>query len=398
MHIVYNLLAYGRAVCQSLRRHLCHYLFPPTNPQARFWPASAQWVQWMTFVWLGFGVWVLASSSYPSAYEDFGDGLYYVRRQLLWVGLGLIEFNVIVRQPLHRLLQLSRWGLLLLWLALCYTLVAGITINGSTRWLAVGPMLFQPSEMVKPLLILESASLFGHWERARGGRTVRLGLFAGIIATILLQPNLSTAALCGTLIWWVALAGGLPKWALAQVAIGGACVGTTSVLFREYQRHRVISFLNPWEYSTKEGYQLVQSLLAMGSGGLQGAGWGMSHQKMFYLPIQYTDFIFAILAEEVGFIGCTCVILFLFLYTIMGTQIVSRTRHPVHRLVAVGSITVLIGQATLNMGVAMGLLPTTGLPFPFFSYGGNAILSTMFVAAMLVRVARENPDPLAKKR
>lgn len=332
---------------------------------------------------------MLLSSSYGPAQEDFGDGLHYVRRQLLWVGMGLAEFNLVVRQPLQRMLRMSRWGLLLTWLALCYTLVAGITINGSTRWLAVGPMLFQPSEIVKPLLILESASLFGYWAGAKGGRAVRLALFVAIIATILLQPNLSTAALCGALIWCVALAGGLPRWALGAAAVLGACVGCTSVLLREYQRHRVISFLNPWEYSTREGYQLVQSLLAIGSGGGQGAGWGMSKQKMFYLPIQSTDFIFAIFSEEAGLLGCAGLILLLLGYAKVGVTVASGTRDPIHRLVALGSIIVLVGQAVLNMGVAMGLLPTTGLPFPFLSYGGNAILSSMFVAALLVRVARE---------
>jgi cell division protein FtsW len=253
--------------------------------------------------------------------------------------------------------------------------------------MALGPILWQPSELLKPFLVLEAASLFGEWNYTQD-RLIRLLLLVALIGGILLQPNLSTAALCGTLLWCMAWSAGLSKIQLAQVAGGGGLIACISIVLRTYQRHRVISFWNPWHYSSQEGYQLTQSFLAVGSGGVQGAGWGLSQQKLFYLPIQYTDFIFSVLAEEAGWIGALALLIFLGVYACIGASIISNLHDPLLRLIATGSLLLLIGQAILNIGVCLGLLPTTGLPFPFCSYGGNSILSSFCLAGLLVRVAR----------
>nr|YP_010231244.1 putative plastid division protein [Nephroselmis pyriformis]QSV37313.1 putative plastid division protein [Nephroselmis pyriformis] len=375
---------------------LGRYIFPMTDPQVRYWPPLARWIQWLTFFWLSIGLWFLISASYPSGQLEFGDGLYYVRRQLAWILIGLWGFHGIIHQPLRNLLKMSRWGLCLSGLAILATLVQGVVINGSSRWLAMGPILLQPSEWAKPFLILEASRLFGLWPSITWRvRLLWLTLMALMVLGILAQPNLSTAGLCGLLLWLLAWLGGLSKNVLLGVGCMGGGVGILSLSLREYQRNRIISFLNPWNYSTDEGYQLVQSLLAVGSGGIQGSGWGLSHQKLFYLPIQYTDFIFSVLAEETGLIGGWLLLGLLGGYGIIGFLIGLQANDPIHRLIALGSVMTLVGQSILNLGVAIGILPTTGLPLPFFSYGGNAVVSSLWMAGLLIRVARESRTDLS---
>jgi cell division protein FtsW len=152
----------------------------------------------------------------------------------------------------------------------------------------------------------------------------------------------------------------------------------------------LISFLNPWADPAQDGYQLIQSLLAVGSGGIWGTGYGLSQQKLFYLPIQYTDFIFAVFAEEFGLIGGLLLLLLLGAYATVGLRVAIRARNSVHQLVAIGVVVLLIGQSLLNIGVVTGALPTTGLPFPLLSYGGNSVIASLMAAGLLIRVARES--------
>lgn len=151
-------------------------------------------------------------------------------------------------------------------------------------------------------------------------------------------------------------------------------------------------FLNPFIDARGQGYQLVQSLLAIGSGGGRGVGFGLSQQKLFYLPIQHTDFIFAVFAEEFGFIGCLSFLLLLLSYASVGTYVALRSQNLIKRLIAIGATFALVGQSLLNIGVTTGVLPTTGLPLPLFSYGGSSVISSLICAALLVRVARESKE------
>jgi cell division protein FtsW len=279
----------------------------------------------------------------------------------------------------------------------------GVTVNGATRWLPLGPFMIQPSELMKPCLVLQGARLFGRWHYLSWRtRLTWLGIFMAILAAILLQPNLSTAAICGLTLWLIALASGIPYSYMAMTAIGGLSAAFVSISINTYQRHRIIAFLNPWADAGGSGYQLIQSLLAIGSGGLLGQGYGLSQQKLDYLPIQYTDFIFAVYAEEFGFIGGMVLLLLLAIYASLALFVAMRVTQPLHKLVAVGSMVLLVGQALLNMGVATGVLPTTGLPFPLLSYGGSSMLASLATAALLVRAAREinldEPVPLIGKR
>lgn len=370
-------------------------LIPFFDHSVSTWSVEARLLRWLTLTWLFVGLVMLFSASYPVADANHNDGLYYFKRQVLWVFAALIIFNIITNLPLRKVLGVTHWFLLFFLILIFATLspLLGKTVLGSARWIALGPVPIQPSELIKPFLVLQSARLFGQWEKLSWGiRLSWLGVFCLVLLGILAQPNLSTTALCGITIWLIALSSGLPYKYLGGTALGGVMLAIISISLKEYQRKRVMSFLNPWADATGDGYQLVQSLLAVGSGNTWGAGFGLSQQKLFYLPIQDTDFIFSIFAEEFGFVGSVVLLLILGIFATLGLIVALRAKNSVHRLVAIGVTVVLVGQSFLHIGVATGALPTTGLPLPMFSYGGNSMIASLLASALLIRVARESSE------
>ncbi|MCC3422715.1 MAG: FtsW/RodA/SpoVE family cell cycle protein [Microcoleus sp. PH2017_01_SCD_O_A] len=369
---------------------------PFFDPSASQWAAEARWLRWLTFLWLFVGLTALFSASYPIANSELGDGLYYFKRQLIAVAIGLAGFNLMVYSPLRYLMKTAQLGILVLLGVLWLTLIPGVgtTVNGATRWISLGPVpIIQPSELIKPFFVLQSARIFGNWPRLTNKvRFTWMLIFGAMLLGILLQPNLSTTALCGMTLWLVALAAGLPYLQLGGTAIGGMLLAVLSISFKEYQRRRIMSFLNPWADAMQDGYQLVQSLLAVGSGGIWGVGLGMSQQKLFYLPIQYSDFIFAVFAEEFGLVGGFSLLLMLAAYATVALRVAMRARNAESQLVAIGVMVVMVGQSLLNIGVATGVLPTTGLPLPFFSYGGSSMVASLLLSGLLIRVARESSE------
>ncbi|NMG22838.1 FtsW/RodA/SpoVE family cell cycle protein [Brasilonema bromeliae] len=359
------------------------------------WALEARLLRWLTLVWLFVGLVMLFSASYPVADVRHHDGLYYFKRQLLWVLVGFIVFNIVVHSPLNKVLSISHWFVIVLLTLIFATLVPGVGKKAfdASRWIALGPFPIQPSELIKPFLVLQSARLFGQWENLTWRvRFFWLGIFGLVLLGILGQPNLSTTALCGMTIWFIALAAGLPYKYLGGTAIGGVLLAVLSISIKEYQRKRVLSFLNPWADATGDGYQLVQSLLAVGSGRQWGAGFGLSQQKQFYLPIQDTDFIFAVFAEEFGFVGSVVLLLLIALYATLGLIVALKAKHPVYRLVAIGVTILMVGQSLLHIGVTTGALPTTGLPLPMFSYGGNSMVASLMASGLIIRVARQSSE------
>ncbi len=371
------------------------YIIPIIDSTVATWAVEARILRWITLLWLSIGFVTLFSASYAVAAVELGDGLYYFRTQMIWSFIGLIGFNLLIHTPLKSLLRMTQWIFLGLLGLLLLTLIPGLgtTVNGATRWLALGPFAIQPSELLKPFLVLQSALLFGHWEHlSNQKRLLWLGMLALSVGCILLQPNLSTAALCGMVVWLIALASGLPWSYLLGAAGGGVLLAVLSVTVKSYQRRRLIAFLDPWADPMQDGYQLIQSLLAVGSGGFWGSGFGLSRQKLFYLPIQSTDFIFAVFAEEFGFVGGVLLLVLLGVYATLGLRVAWISKNLTHQLIAIGVVVLLVGQSLLNVGVATGMLPTTGLPFPLMSYGGSSMLASLMTAALLIRVARESRE------
>ncbi|NJR67266.1 MAG: FtsW/RodA/SpoVE family cell cycle protein [Synechococcales cyanobacterium CRU_2_2] len=371
------------------------YIFPWFDRSSVKWSADARVLRWLTLLWLLFGLVVLCTASYVTAATDNADGFYYLKRQFAWAWIGMVLFNLIIHTPIRFVIGMAHWFLLLCLLLIFLTHVPGMgaTVNGATRWLVLGPISLQPSELIKPFLVLQGARIFSQWERLPVPVRWRwLGTFALVLGAILTQPNLSTASLCGMLLWLIALAAGLPLKQLGGTALAGFLLAVLSVSRNEYQWLRITSFLDPWSNTQGDSYQLVQSLLAIGSGGMTGTGFGLSQQKMFYLPFQYTDFIFAVFAEEFGLIGGILLLLMLAVYATMGLRVALKASRDVHQLVAIGAIILLIGQSILNIAVSTGSMPTTGLPMPMMSYGGNSILASLMAAALLIRVARESSN------
>jgi len=356
-----------------------------------YWPAETRLLVGLVAVWSLAGLLILASASWWVAEREMGDAAFYLKRQALWMLASWGLFWLAIRTTMRRWLHLAGPALLVGGLMVAATLLIGSTVNGASRWLVLGPLQVQPTELVKPFVVLQGAVLFSHWKRiGNDQKLLWLGIFAALILLILKQPNLSTAALTGLLLWLMALAGGLPLTRLLGAAAAGGLLGTASILVNEYQRLRVTSFLDPWKDAQGNGYQLVQSLLAIGSGGLLGEGFGLSTQKLQYLPIQTTDFIYAVFAEEFGYVGSVMLLLFLMVFGFVGLQVALSCRSLQHRLVAIGCTTLLVGQSILNIAVASGSMPTTGLPLPLISYGGNSLLSSLFIAGLLIRCGLES--------
>jgi cell division protein FtsW len=346
----------------------------------------------MTFLWLFAGLAVMFSASYASAAVDpnVKDGLYFFKAQLIWITIGLGLFSVIVRLPLRTTLKIASFGLFFALMLLFATHTSiGETRNESTRWIKFGSFLIQPSELIKPFLVLQAAQLFANWQQTKWqARVFWLSIFAISLAGILLQPSLSMTALCGMTLWLIALAAGLPMSQLIATAGLGVLVAVGSIATKSYQLKRILSFLNPWVDQAGDGYQLVQSLMAIGSGGITGSGFGLGQNKLF-LPIQDTDFIFAVFAEEFGLIGGVVLIVMILIFGAIGLRVALKSVNRIVRLVAIGTTVLLVGQSFINIGVATGVLPTTGLPFPLISYGGSSMISSLIVTGILVRSARE---------
>lgn len=270
----------------------------------------------------------------------------------------------------------------------------GVYINGSRRWLSLGGLSFQPSEIAKFAVVLYMATTLTY----RGERIRRL--FTGIVPVlvvpgivfllILEQPNLSTAGsiLIVSLIL-IIMAGA--KWRhILLMLIGGLGVGAFYAWSEPYRRRRLLSFRNPFSMMSDEGYQLSQSLIAFGSGGIFGMGLGMGRQKYAYLPYPESDFIFAIVGEDFGLLGCLIVVALFVALMLRGMRIAMRCPDKFGTLLAAGITSSISVQAFLNMGVVVGILPTTGLPLPFFSAGGTSISITMAAIGILLNISRES--------
>ncbi len=355
------------------------------------WPYEAKILIVFIGIWSILGICILGSSSWWVASREMGNWAYFLKKQIIWTIPGIGLFYFVLNTNIRDLLKFSRIIFYILFFLIFLTNLTGITVNGSSRWLVLGNLRLQPSELIKPFLILEASNLFAHWHLVKNDKKlVSIITFGLLILLILKQPNLSTASLTGILLWVMGLCGGVKLNSLCSFASIGLITGCISILNNEYQKLRVTSFINPWKDQLENGFQLVQSLLAIGSGGLFGQGFGLSIQKLQYLPFMYTDFIFAIFAEEFGLLGCTLFLGFLAVFSYISLRISLKCRNNYAKLVAIGCGVLLTGQSIMHIAVATGSMPTTGLPLPFISYGGNSLIASFFIAGMLVRCSLES--------
>jgi cell division protein FtsW len=339
---------------------------------------------------VAFGLVMVYSASSARAVAASGDPAYYLKRQGLYALAGLMLFLVLARVD-YRSLKRAAGPLLggSLFLLVAVLAIAD-PVNGAKRWLSVGPVTFQPSELVKIALAVWVAAYLARVPAPGSIRELArpLGLVIGAVVLLLLaEPDLGTAIAILILVGAMLVVSGTPLRVLATVA-GGTVVLVLMVSWIEpYRRARLLTFLNPWDDSQGAGFQTVQSLIALGSGGLFGVGLGESVQKVYYLPEASTDMIFAIVGEELGLIGALAVILAYAVFGYAGFQIALRCRDPFGKRLAAGLTALVCGQAAVNLGAVMGLAPLTGIPLPFVSYGGTSLVVGLASVGILLNIA-----------
>ncbi len=347
-----------------------------------------------TLAILAIGVVMVFSSSSITAGAQFGSPYHFLVRQTVWSVLGLSAMAFCLRFDYWHWKTLAPWILGATFMLLIAVLVPGVgrSVNGSRRWLGVGSLTFQPSELAKLTIVLYLAAWLSdrgpgirRFLRGAGPALVLLGVVAGLI---LAEPDLGTAAslaATGAVLLYLA---GVPFGQLAGLALGSLPALAGAIFTSTYRRERFLAFLNPQANPQGSGYHIIQGLYALGSGGLFGVGLGLSRQKYFYLPEQYTDFIFAVLGEELGLIGGLVVLGLFGLLFWRGFRVAAKAPDNFGLLLAAGLTTMLAIQTVINIGVVTAIFPVTGIPLPLVSFGGSSLVFTLASVGVLGNISR----------
>ncbi|MCK8817334.1 stage V sporulation protein E [Natroniella sulfidigena] len=345
-------------------------------------------------VLLGIGVAMVFSATSILAYQRFGDSFHYLKRQLGWSVLGIAAMTTFMNIDYHRYLKWAPKILLVSIISLILVLIPGIghVIGGSRRWFIILGLRVQPSEIAKVALVIYLARYLSlkndQLKSFFKGLLPPLAILGAVFILILLEPDLGTAAtIAGTAVVMLVAAGASYVHLGSLVAMG--IPGLLYMIISEpYRRDRLLAFLDPWQDPLDTGFHIIQSLYALGSGGLFGMGLGRSRQKFFYLPEPGTDFIFAVLGEELGFIGTFTIVTLFFLFAWRGLQIALHAQDLFGSILAVGITTMITLQAVINMGVVTGSMPVTGITLPFISYGGSSLVIMLSGVGILLNISR----------
>jgi len=351
-------------------------------------------VLWSTAMLLGLlGLVMVFSSSSVSDLRKYSDAWHHLRRHVVWVAMGLVGLSITLRVDYRRLRRLAGPGLIVAIILLVLVLIPGIGIrtNGSARWIGLGVASFQPSEFAKLAVILYGAAMLS----SRPPESVRLTLWpmlvvlGGVGGLIFLEPDLGTALILGSIVACLLFFAGLGLGPL--MLTGGAGLGLVAVLSLSagYRRDRLFSVLDPWNDPQNTAWQTIQAGVAISNGGLWGLGLGASRAKWGFLPMVQTDFIFAIVAEELGFVAAILVVLAFLVLGLFGLSTAMSAPDRFGQLLAVGITAWILIQAFVNIGAVLGVLPITGVPLPFVSYGGSSMVLTLTAFGILLNVARQ---------
>lgn len=347
---------------------------------------------------LGIGLVMVLSSSYARAYYDpgritGGRAAYYFVRQLIWAVMGVGTMYIASRIPMKVYRKYTVHFFVFTVVLLVLVPVIGVKANGSRRWLGVGGLTVQPSELVKLSLILLFSlmicSLRGKMRSFRHGILPFLGVLALVVGLLVLEPHFSASIIVLAIGAVMMFLGGVGiGWFAAAIigALGGIFVLIT---FFPYASTRISTWLDPFSSSSDEGYQIVQSLYSIGSGGLSGLGLGGSRQKFLFLPEEHNDFIFSVVCEELGFIGAAVILVLFAMLILRGFYIAANCRDSYSFLVCAGISSLLAIQVFLNVAVVTNLVPCTGISLPFFSYGGTALLIELFEMGVVLSASRD---------
>lgn len=341
------------------------------------------------------GMVMVLSASSVTALDTYGSTWTVATRQGGWMLVSMALCLALMRVDYHRWRRLALPALAVSIALLVLVFVPGLgrNINGSSRWLGYGPFSLQPSELAKLTVLVFAADLLAR--RAAWVHDVQLTLrpvvavYAGVALLLMLQPNLGTTLVLGAIVLSVLFVAGTPLVPLVGVGALGALGAAVLALAAPYRRARVLAFLDPWADYQDSGYQNIQSLVGIASGGISGVGLGQSRAKWGFLPYAHTDFIFAIVAEELGLLGALVVVALFVALCVLGARAALLAPDRFGMLIAAG-VTVWFGvQAFVNIGAVIGILPITGVPLPFVSYGGSSLLFSMAGAGLLLNVARQ---------
>jgi cell division protein FtsW len=348
-------------------------------------------------------VMVLSASSVQALREDGSSWLYF-RRQVLWVLAGTGALLVAARIDYRRL---RRLGVPMLLLAIALLVLVrvpgfGITAGGATRWLGLGTWRFQPSELAKLALVLFGADLLARRatspDAARAALRPMLVVFGVVGVLILQQPDLGTTLIAGCVVLCLLFVAGTPLRTMTGLLGTGAAAAFVLGMAEPYRRERMLSFLNPWADADNTGYQVVQSLVGLGTGRLTGVGVGASRAKWGFLPNAHTDFIFSIIGEELGLLGSLLVLALFAAFAVLGVRAALRAPDRYGMLLATGITAWVTGQAVVNIGAVVGVLPVSGVPLPFVSFGGSSLVLLMAATGVLLNVAGQGRPPAGAAR
>ena len=348
----------------------------------------------VVMVLLAIGIVMVFSASAVKAYWDYGDPYHFFKRQLAW---GVIGFVAMIFAANYDYWRLRTWAKPLFYVSialLVFVLIPGlgIEVNGARRWLGFGGFRLQPSEMIKLAIVVYMAASFApnpskvrdFWQGL-----VPLLVAVGISGVLIMsQPDLGTAiAVAGTAFVFLVIVGAQASHmtVLATLALP---VISWAIVSEEYRLRRFLAFLNPWADPLDSGFHIIQALYALGSGGLFGLGLGQGRQKWFYLPEQHTDFIFAIIGEEMGFLGCAVLMLLYGFLLWRGFRIAITAPDTFSTLLAAGIISMIGLQAIVNIGVVTATLPITGIPLPFVSFGGSSLFFSMVGVGIMLNISK----------
>jgi cell division protein FtsW len=339
-------------------------------------------------------VMVLSASSVVSL-TTYGSAWYFFERQMIWTVLGVIGFTVALRIDYRRW---RAWVTPLLFVTITLLVLVlvphfGIYVAGSRRWLGAGSVTFQPTEVAKLALVLFAAHVLTRREHEIGDwrLSVRPILLVVVVlgGLVLLEPDLDSVILLGVVAGALLVVGGVRMRHLVTAGAAGITAAVVLAAAAPYRRARLLTFLHPTANAANGGYQIVQSLIALGSGGVAGVGLGAGHAKWLFLPNAQTDFIFSVIGEELGLIGSLAVLGLFVAFAVLGIRTARRAPDRFGMLVAAGITVWVVAQAAINIGGVVGLLPVSGVPLPFISFGGSALIFTMIGTGILANVARQ---------
>jgi cell division protein FtsW len=341
------------------------------------------------------GLVMVFSASAVVAGNRFQDSGFFLKRQLAWLTFGFLLLHLASRidYAWWKRLSVPLLGLMTVLLVMVLIPSLGVAAKGARRWLRLGPISIQPAEMVKLVMVIYLAAYLTKKEERLAifssgllPALIVVGLLSGLV---LMEPDLGTVVVLGLVMVGLLFLGGARISHLLALGLCAVPVALVLVLGSSYRRQRLMTFLAPWRDASDSGFQITQSFLAFGSGGPFGVGLGEGKQKLFFLPEAHTDFVLALVGEELGLVGTGAIILLFALFVVRGFQIAARARMPFGRYLGMG-ITLLIGiQALVNACVVTGLLPTKGLTLPFVSYGGSSLVVSMVGVGILLSISRD---------